>query len=340
MDHGRMRLGIAGLGRLGRRHALNLARRCWRAELMAACSPLADEREWARTQLGIERTYDSVEALLGDPQIDAVILVTPTSMHAEQTIAALRAGKHVFVEKPLALQVEDCERVEAVARQHAELVAMVGFVRRFDPSYQQVHADIAEGRLGRPFLVRSQTCDMNDPDGFFVRFAPSSGGLFMDCSVHDIDLARWLLGGPRALRVYASGTVAMHEGLRAVGDVDNGLAVIEFEGGQRAMLYASRTMPHGHETTTEVIGTAGVAQVGYGAARDRVVMRDACGVSHRSVLDFHERFSEAFALELDAFIDACLGRAAPPLQLADATEATRIGQAITRSLHSGAVEQV
>ena len=149
-----------------------------------------------------------------------------------------------------------------MALQYPNLVAMVGFVRRFDPSYAEAKAAIDSGELGRPFLVRSQTCDQNDPDGFFVKFAPSSGGIFMDCSVHDIDLARWMLGNPKATRVFASGTIALHPGLAACGDVDNGLAIVEFDGGQRAVFYASRTMPHGHETATEVIGTTGTLQVG------------------------------------------------------------------------------
>jgi myo-inositol 2-dehydrogenase/D-chiro-inositol 1-dehydrogenase len=180
---------------------------------------------------------------------------------------------------------------------------------------------------------------MNDPEGFFVRFAPTSGGIFMDCSVHDVDIARWMLGNPKATRVFASGTIALHPALAECGDVDNGLAIVEFEGGARAMFYASRTMAHGHETATDIIGTAGVLSVGVGAQRDRIVTRDAGGVRHRALTDFFERFGEAFQREMDAFVQACRG-APPALTLADATEATRIGQALARSLRSGAVERV
>jgi len=336
----RLRVGIAGLGRLGRRHAEALAFTTRHVELVAACSPVEAEREFARTELGVERLYADFEALLADPQVDAVVLVTPTSLHADQTIAALRAGKHVFVEKPLALNVEDCERVLAVAADHPHQVAMVGFVRRFDPSYRSAQAAIEAGDIGRPFLVRSQTCDQNDPEGFFVRFAPSSGGIFMDCSVHDIDLARWMLGRPRALRAFASGTIALHPGLAECGDVDNGLAIVEFEGGARAVFYASRTFAHGHETTTEIIGTAGKLLVGEHAARDRVVRSDARGVGHAVLADFHERFREAFVHEMADFVAACRGETALSLTLTDALEATRIGLAITRSLRSGMPEAV
>ena len=335
-----LRVGIAGLGRLGRRHAENLAFRTRGCALVSACSPVAAELDMAHAQFGIERLHADFDSFVRDPGIDAVVLVTPTSLHARQAIAALEAGKHVFVEKPLALNVEDCERVEAVAKQHPQLVAMVGFVRRFDASYQNAHAAIARGEIGRTFLVRSQTCDMNDESGAFIRFAPTSGGIFMDCSVHDIDLARWLLGNPKAQRAFATGTVAIHEGLEPLGDVDNGIAVVEFEGGQRAVLYASRTFAHGHETQTEVVGTAGKLLVGHGAARDRVVVSDTHGVRHQAVADFFERFSDAFGREMQAFVASCRGDEPQALTLADATEATRIGLAITRSLHTGQPQAV
>lgn len=330
-----LNVGIAGLGRLGKRHAQQLARNTPGARLVAACSPVAAELDWARQELGITRCHETLETMLADADIDAIVLVTPTTLHADQTSACLRAGKHVFVEKPLSLDVATCEAVEAVAKDHPDLVAMVGFVRRFDPSYAEAKAAIDQGALGKPFLVRSQTCDQNDESGFFVRFAESSGGIFMDCSVHDIDLARWMLGNPRATRVFASGTIAIHDGLQPFGDVDNGLAIVEFEGGQRAVFYASRTMPHGHETTTEVIGTAGTLQVGMGAHLSRVQYRDANGVGHRALPDFFARFGDAFRLEMEAFVAACRGEHPSPLTLNDATEATRIGQAITQSLRTG-----
>ena len=335
-----LRVGIAGLGRLGWRHAKNIAHGIHDARLVAACSPLQSELDAARLDLGVEQLTTDFEHFIRAPDIDAVVLVTPTALHAEQTIAALEAGKHVFVEKPLALDVRDCERVEAVARRHPELIAMVGFVRRFDTSYRRAHEGVARGDIGRPFLVRSQTCDMNDPSGFFVPYVPQSGGIFMDCSVHDIDLARWMLGNPRAERVFATGTIAMHPEIAEYGDVDNGLAMVDFEGGGRAVFYASRTFAHGHETQTEVIGTAGKLLVGRDAARDRIVCSDKSGVHFASTGDFFERFGDAFMHEMKAFIAACRGETVLELTLADATEATRIGLAITRSLRSGQAEKV
>jgi myo-inositol 2-dehydrogenase / D-chiro-inositol 1-dehydrogenase len=330
-----LRIGIAGLGRLGRRHAQNLAQRVPDAELVAACSPIAEERDWARDTLGVESLYADYPGLLAASDVDAVFLVTPTALHPQQIIAGLQAGKHVFCEKPLALDVAECRRVEADAAKYPKLKVMIGYGRRFDPSYADAYAKVRAGSIGTPFLVRSQNLDMNDPSGFFVRFSPTSGGIFLDCSVHDIDLARWFLGAPRALRVFAAGTIAIHEGLREFGDVDNGVATCEFEGGKLACFYASRTMAHGHETSTEVFGTQGRLAIGTNPRLNRVEISDAHGVRNECTPTFYERFEEAFLRETLEFVQAVRDDRPPALTLYDAAEATRIGIALRESLQSG-----
>lgn len=334
-------IGIVGLGRLGKRHADNLLRRIDGVNLIAAASPIEAERDYAKNTLGLSHVFDSLEALLGIQDIDAVVLVTPTSLHAEQSIAVLEKGKHLFVEKPLALDVESCEKVEAVfkkTKQHSpQQIAMVGFVRRFDPSYVAAKQAILNDEVGEPFFVRSQTCDQFDPDGFFVKFSETSGGLIMDCNVHDIDLVRWFLtdkagNSPKAVRYHAIGSHNVYPDLATFNDVDNAISTIEFEGGKYAHLYASRTFAHGHETSTEIIAAQGKLLVGAGAHLNRVTKSDANGVSHQALPDFFTRFSEAFVHELQAFADACNGKIASPLSLYDATEATRIGVELTRVL--------
>jgi len=330
-----LKVGIVGLGRLGQRHAINLAQRVPNAEVVAACSPVPAELNWAASQLGITTGYADYDALLAHPGLDAVFLVTPTSLHADQIIAALRAGKHVFCEKPLSLDLADCLKVEAEAARHPQLTIMIGFVRRFDASYHDAQQKIAQGVIGKPYLVRSQTCDQNDPSGAFMRFAPTSGGIFLDCSVHDVDLARWLLGNPEPKRVYASGTNAIHTGLQAFGDVDNGLATVEFADGSMASFMASRTMAHGHETLTEVFGTGGRLAVGSNPRLNRVEISDAHGVRNECTPDFYARFADAFLIEAQEFTDAALGRRTLSLTLHDATEATRIGLAMTQAMRAG-----
>ena len=327
-----MRIGIAGLGRMGRRHAENLARRVTGATLVAACSPIDDELGWAEDTLGVAQTFGDYAAMLSRADIDAVFLVTPTTLHAQQIVDALDAGKHVFCEKPLSLDLDACLRVEAEARRHPALKVMIGFVRRFDRSYCNAAERIGRGEIGAPFMVRSQTLDKHDPSGFFVRFAATSGGIFLDMSVHDIDTARWLLGGPAPLRAFATGVVAVHEGLHQWQDVDNGAALVEFEGGKIACFAASRTMAHGFEAATEIVGAKGRLTVGSNPRADLLDIADAHGVRNECTPTFYERFEEAFLREDQAFVDIVRGGRVPPLTLHDATEATRIGIGLRESL--------
>ena len=329
-----LRIGIAGVGRMGRHHASNLAHRVQGAQLVAACSPVADELARARDVLGVMHLYSDYAELLEHPGLDAVFLVTPTTLHADQVIQALKAGKHVFCEKPLALNLADCTRVEDEAAGHPGLKVMIGYVRRFDPSYRDACDKILAGTIGRPFLVRSQTADQNDPSGFFVQYAPQSGGILLDMSVHDIDSARWLLGASAARRVFATGTIAVHQGLAECGDVDYAVATIEFVDGQIAVIYASRTMAHGHETLAEVVGTAGRLTVGQNPRLNRVEIADTHGVRNECTPTFYERFADAFLQEAQDFVDVIRQDRAVPLTLCDATEATRIGIAVTESLRT------
>ncbi len=166
-----------------------------------------------------------------------------------------------------------------------------------------------------------------------VSTAPTSGGFLLDMSVHDIDAARWLLGATRAARVYATGTIAIHEGLAACGDLDNAVATIEFEGGQIATLYASRTMAHGHETAAEIIGTAGRLTIGRNPSLNRVETADAHGARNECTPNY-ERLAGAFLSEAQAFVGSVAEDRPPPLALHDATEAARIGIAVTESLRA------
>jgi ABC-type Fe3+/spermidine/putrescine transport system ATPase subunit len=149
------------------------------------------------------------------------------------------------------------------------------------------------------------------------------------------EAARWFLGAGGAKRVHAAGTIAIHQGLAECGDVDNGVAICEFGDGQIACFYASRTMAHGHETLSEIIGTHGRLTVGQNPRIDRVEISDAHGVRNQCTPTFYERFAEAFQLEAQAFVDTVRGDRPLPLTLRDATEATRIGIALTQSLRSG-----
>lgn len=329
-----IQIGIVGLGRLGRRHAENLASRVPGISLVAAASPISSELDWARDSLGVA-TYPDLESLLRHPGLDAAWLVTPTSLHAEQSIQVLEAGKHLFCEKPLSLDVAPCDKVIEVAKAHPGQLAMVGFNRRFDPACAQVKREVAAGGLGRIFRIHTESHDPADPNGFFVKFAPSSGGIFLDCCIHDIDLVRWLLDGARALKVSATGTRIMYPGLEACGDVDNACATVEFEGGALATFFVSRTSHKGYEATMSVTGTQGALSCGRGLSELPIVREGKGGSATTGQADFFSRFGGAFLLEAQAFVEAVNSGSPSPLSLSDAREATRLAVAMRESLHKG-----
>jgi len=327
-------VGIVGLGRLGKRHAENLAKRVPGVSLVAAASPVDSERAWAEESLGA-KAYPDLGSLLAHPGLDAAWLVTPTSFHADQAIQVLEAGKHLFCEKPLSLDVAPCDRVIEVARKRPAQVAMIGFMRRFDPAYAEVKRAIGSGELGRVFRVHAESHDPVDPGAFFVKFAPTSGGIFLDCCIHDIDLVRWMLEGARPTKVCAFGTRVMYPGLASCGDVDTAAASVEFDDGALATFHVSRTSHRGYEATMSVTGTDGALTCGRGLAALPVVDERGGKSSLRGQPDFFARFNDAFLQEANAFAETVRSGGKSPLSLEDAREATRLAVAMRESLEKG-----
>ena len=329
-----VKVGIAGLGRLGKRHAQNLRYRVEGADLAAACSIVPEELDWARDELGIGETYADYGEMLERANLDAVYLVTTSSMHASQSIAALERGLHVFTEKPMGVSLDECKSVEEAVAQRGDQVFFIGFVRRFDPSYAYAKKLIDDGAIGEPFLVRSQTVDLDEYAEFQVGFVPTSGGIFLDCNVHDIDLARWFLGS-EVKTVYAKGGSYVHKAFDDVNDADNTVVLTTFQDGKIAVIAASRTAFHGHDTHTEITGSKGILKIGMTPAKNRVEVFDSQGARQECVKDFYERFREGFLNEAQEFIN-CIREGRQPIVSAwDGTKATEVGFAMTDSFRQG-----
>lgn len=212
---------------------------------------------------------------------------------------------------------------------------MAGFSRRFDASYRDAKDKILKGVIGSPFIVRSQTCDLLDSTGFFVRYAAKNGGIFVDCAIHDIDLSLWYLGDVRPKRVWAMGTVAHHPELKALDDVDNGIGVCEFWGGKMAYYYCSRTMAHGHDVATEVIGTGGKLMINVHPRSNNVMIATGPGITNEVQPEYWERFEDAFALEANEFCESVLHDKPVPLPLELGLMVMEIGRALQDALLSG-----
>ncbi|WRT65304.1 uncharacterized protein IL334_002247 [Kwoniella shivajii] len=336
----KLKYAVLGLGRMGARHAQNVAFRTPRAELVAICDPRPSALESSADSLPSSvRRYTDTERCLRESGADAILIASETRLHAKLAIDSMNAGKHVLLEKPISIDLETSRAVVREAEKHPELKVMIGFSRRFDESYREVKKMIDTGRLGQPHLVKSATNDQHDPSGFFVSYAAASGGIFIDCGIHDIDLARWFLlpqSGPakEVRRVFALGHSVQHPALAEHDDVDNGVGIVEFENGGILVVHCSRTMKHGHDCVTEVFGTEGKAIVNGNPQLNRVEIRDIHGVRTESTPTYYERFREAFVNEVNDFTDVVLDNKPLPVSCVDALQATRIAAALTHSFRT------
>ncbi|KKA21225.1 NAD binding Rossmann fold oxidoreductase [Rasamsonia emersonii CBS 393.64] len=334
----KLKVGCAGLGRMGKRHAMNFAERVPRAQLVAVSSPDDEELKWAKTHLeplgvAIYKNYDD---MLKHEGLQAVVIASATAVHAEQAIKAIDADKHVLCEKPLSTSVEVSQSVLEAAQKKPHLKVMCGFSRRFDASYRDAHNKMQSGMIGRPSVFRSQTCDKLDPSGFFVAYAQFSGGIFVDCSIHDIDLALWFFGQDAKVKsVSAVGITAVEPDLRKYNDRDNAVGLVEFQDGQIAYFYASRMMAAGQEDSTEIIGTKGKLTVNTQPASNLVNIYESTGIRREIPQHYYDRFEMAFVEEAKHFTACCLDDTPVPQELRGAVDAVKIGCALQEALITG-----
>lgn len=215
---------------------------------------------------------------------------------------------------------------------------MCGFSRRFDDSYRDAHAKMQAGLIGRASVLRSQTCDKLDPSGFFVAYAEFSGGIFVDCSIHDIDLALWFFGEDdhkKVKSVHAVGITAVEPDLRKHNDRDNAVGVVEFADGRIAYLYASRMMAAGQEDTTEIIGTKGKLGVNTLPISNLVRVYESTGIRQEVPQTYWDRFRQAFTNEAVEFTASCLDDKPVPVKLETAVACVEIAAALQESMITG-----
>lgn len=195
------------------RYANNIAFKIPNATLTAACSIVPAELEYAKNELGVTDLYTDYREMLEKADIDAVAIVTTSSEHCWQIEAALDAGKHVFTDKPLGVDLEQCKLAEAAVERHPDQVFFLGFMRRYDSSYAYAKKKIQEGAIGKPYMVKAIGIDPEALVEGSIKFAATSGGIFIDMAIHDIDLMRWFLED-EPTEVYALGATFKHPSSR------------------------------------------------------------------------------------------------------------------------------
>jgi predicted dehydrogenase len=320
----RLAVGLAGLGRMGRIHAANLAARCASADLTCVFDADPTVAAALAARLDVPWTASYAE-LLG--ACDAVVVATSTGSHAELTVAAAGAGKHVFCEKPISLdRAATLTVLDAVER--AGVTFQVGFHRRFDPDWVAVVERMRAGELGEVTFFRSSLRDMNPPNPAFLA---GSGGFFVDVTVHDLDVARWMVG--EVVEITAHGAAA-DPAFAALGDIDTAVVVLRFVNGALGVIDNNRAARYGYECSTEVVGTRATARID-APSRRGYEWRTPGLASHDLPRDFEERYPLAYAAELEAFARSVLDGTAPLVTGLDALAAFDLARAAERSWRTG-----
>jgi inositol 2-dehydrogenase len=319
----RIGLGVAGLGRIGLLHAEHGAGRLFSAELVRVVDADEARAREAGNRLGTSWST-SFEDLLGDAKIDGVVIATPTPRHVEMVERAAAAGKHVFCEKPISLDLPSTlSAIEAARR--GGIIFQVGFHRRFDPDWTAAAARIRAGQLGNVFLFRTTLRDMRPPAVEYIR---ASGGFFVDVTIHDLDTARWLVG--EIEEVTAFGAALSDPAFAELGDVDNAIVALRFASGALGVIDGSRVAGYGYECSTEVMGSRATVRIGQHRRANNVWLTPGSAAVDW-MTDFTERHATAYALELEDFAAAIRDGRPPAVTGDDGLAAFVLAQACDRS---------
>jgi scyllo-inositol 2-dehydrogenase (NAD+) len=296
----RVRVAVAGLGGIGLMHAQNVAR-YQGAELVAVASATTGRAAEVAAKLGPGVQAFSYEQLAAS-DVEAVVLCCRSREHVKYAIPLLEAGKHVLLEKPGATTLADHDRLRAAAEAARDSVLQIAYMRRFDPLFSEAHRLIAAGAIGEPLVVRMTTRDQEFPPD---EDPADSGGFALDTAVHDYDSACWMLG-QRPVRVSVQRQALVHPQLLALGDFDNAIVTVSFDGGGIATSHISRTCAFGHDIRAEIMGREGSIFIGNGAGGPGVTILDADSAD-RFPADYQARFRDAFRAEIVHFVDTCAG---------------------------------
>jgi len=320
-----IKLGLIGAGRIGRLHAENLVHYVPGAELLWVSDVIEEVAKETAARLEIPYWTTDYREVFDDPKVEAVLICTSTDTHAQIIQAAAAAGKHIFCEKPLALDLVEIEKV-LQAVQKAGVLLQVGFHRRFDPHFRRLKELLEAGEIGKPWLLKITSYDPAPPPISYVKV---SGGIFLDMTIHDFDMARFLLGDVE--EVYAAGAVLVDPEIGKAGDVDTTIVTLKFKSGALGVITNCRKATYGHDQRIEILGEKG-GLFAENPLPHATRMANESGYRTPPLHYFFvERYREAYVAEMKAFVEAVRERKEPPVTGLDGKIPVVMGYAAKRS---------
>jgi len=306
-----IRVCLVGAGRAGRVHVNSLVHHVPRGELVAVVDAVPEALNRIGDDFGIERRFASLEAALGWGAFEAVVVTTPTFTHKELAVMAAQAGKHVFLEKPMAITLEECDEIIAAA-ERGDVFLQIGFMRRFDPEFAAAYERIQAGEIGCPMVIKSLTHGPGLPPPWACDLSRSNG-MLAEVNSHDWDCTRWLMGS-NPERVYAevANFKGQARGVETPNFYDNVLVTIRFESGGLGSISGICPCEYGYDARVEIVGERGIMQIGELRGQAVVVCTDRDrGLVTPIYRTWPQRFAWAYIHEMEHFID-CIWTDMPP----------------------------
>jgi len=321
-------VGIIGAGRIGKVHTQSICNIVKNATIKTIADPFMNEETaaWAKS-MGVTNTTKDYKEILADPEIQAVLICSSTNTHSPISVEAIKAGKHVFCEKPIDHDIDKIKDVIEALKENP-VKYQVGFNRRFDHNFEAVRNAVAAGKIGDPHIIRVTSRDPEPPS---AEYAAVSGGMFLDMTIHDFDMVRYLAGCD-AEEIYVQSAVLVDPAIGEAGDVDTAVITIKMENGAIAVIDNSRRAAYGYDQRAEVFGSKGMVATA-NDTESSAVLSTADGVTGEKPLYFFlERYMQSFAKEVNCFIQAIEENTDTPLGVEDGLKPVLMGIAAKKSV--------
>ncbi len=319
-------IALLGMGRIGKIHFKNIEQHFSGAKITAVADPQIIDSLFKEQYPDIFFSKDPDE-VIARPDVDAVLICTPTSSHADLIEKAITNKKNIFCEKPMDLSLERTTALSELAEE-AGVKLMLGFNRRFDPDFMEARKSVREGKIGDVQIVKITSRDPGLPP---IEYIKNSGGLFMDMAIHDFDMARYIMG-KEVIEVYAKGLVVIDKAVAEARDIDTALTTLIFEDGTYAVIDNSRKAAYGYDQRLEIFGSGGMIQVDNNL-HNRNILYNESGIHSALPLDFFmDRYAKSYLKEMELFIDALVNNKEMPVGGHDGLQATIIAFAAKLSV--------
>lgn len=323
-----VKIGIIGAGRIGKVHLQSITYHVKDAVVKAVADPfMNEETEKFIKGMGVEKISKDYKDILADPEIDAVMICSSTDTHSSISVEAINAGKHVFCEKPVDHSIEKIQAV-ADALEGKDLKFQVGFNRRFDHNFAAIRKAVDDGRIGQPHIVKITSRDPEPPNPAYIKV---SGGIFLDMTIHDFDMATFLVNSD-VEEVYVQSAVLVDPAIGEQGDVDTAIITMKMANGALCVIDNSRRAAYGYDQRAEVFGSKGMVATSNDTLSSAVIADENGVTGEKPLFFFLERYMQSFTEEVTQFVNAIENNKDVPVGIHAGMQSVKIGLAAKKSV--------